>query len=417
LRITKLLNRAIGPINLTFYKIGAIITVLTLLGVYMKQYIISICLSLSLVACGGGGSASTASPPPVSVSGGPVPASSISVSSYFNSKENSFFSNDFPKDLYGVNPLNVDSYAFFKYADGAQGLITERNLYNTQTETPSTAARGQIVFYKKINNQWQVNPVTVTETVQPCIHARKVMVADFNNDGIADFAIACHGWDATPFPGEQSTILLSQGANYVLSNITSRADFYHGGSANDFNNDGYADIALTTAAGIKIFLNDKTGKFVESGDYTVPQSKHPFQIELVDMSGDGKFDIITGGHEWDDSTRIIINPGDNKFANGRTIIVPAIPGAGVIVDFVYVKSNNSVYILRTGDGQNNGTVFYEGLWLQKFSLDSNISTIIYANQSWTDSRYQYPSKWLRWIDEESGYIVSNWGSAIRFLIN
>jgi len=41
---------------------------------------------------------------------------------------------------------------------------------------------------------------------------------------------------------------------------------------------------------------------------------------------------------------------------------------------------------------------------------------VYANQSWTDGRYQYPSKWLRWIDEEGGYIVSNWGNAINIKV-
>ncbi|CAB4241665.1 Repeat domain in Vibrio, Colwellia, Bradyrhizobium and Shewanella [uncultured Caudovirales phage] len=382
----------------------------------MKHYITSVCLSSLLIACGGGGGSTSSAATPV-VNPGPVAPSTISVSSYINSKENSFFSNDFPKDADGVNPLPADAFAFFKYADGSQGVVAERNLYNLQTETPSTATRGKITFYKKINNQWQLNPITVIENVRPCVHARKLLATDFNNDGIMDFAITCHGWDATPFPGEQSVVLLSQGAGYVLNSITATADFYHGGSTSDFNNDGYPDIALTTHAGIKIFLNDKTGKFVESTDYTVPQSRHPFHVELFDMSGDGKFDLIAGGHEWDDSTRIIINPGDNKFANGRTIIVPTVPGAGVIVDFVYIKSNNSVYILRTGDGQNNGTVFYEGLWIQKFSLDSNTSTVIYANQAWTDNRYNWPRKWLVWLDEEGGYIVSNWGSAIRLLIN
>jgi hypothetical protein len=131
---------------------------------------------------------------------------------------------------------------------------------------------------------------------------------------------------------------------------------------------------------------------------------------LVDINGDGKFDVVAGSHEWQDRTQIVINPGNNKFANAQTITIPSVPGAGTIVDFVFTPSNNSVYILRTGDGQSNGTTFYEGLWLQKFSIDTRISTIVFANQSWTDSRYQYPRKWLRWIDEEGGFIVSNWGN-------
>lgn len=370
---------------------------------------------VTCTACGGGSPDSPTTPSPAP---GPVKVSStsISASSYLNSKSLDYFSGTFPTDSYGVNPLNSDAYAFFKYTDGTRGLVASINQYNSQLPVGS-AISGRIVFYKQVGNAWQVNPIAVTQTASPCIHARKVLVSDFNNDGNPDFAIMCHGYDAPPFPGEKSTILLSTSTGYNLDYVWQQVGFYHGGSSQDFNNDGYPDIAMTTMNGITVFLNDKTGHFTPTNDYTIPAFTKAYHVELVDINGDGKFDVVAGSHEWESPTQIVINPGNNKFANAQTIVIPSVPGAGTIVDFVFTPVNNSIYILRTGDGQSNGTTFYEGLWLQKFSISTRISTIVYVNQSWTDGRYQYPSKWLRWIDEEGGYIVSNWGNAISVKVD
>ena len=376
---------------------------------------VSSVILVTCTACGGGtpDSPAVAGPTPGPA---PGPAIIISASSYLNSKSLDYFSGTFPTDSYGVNPLNADAHAFFKYADGTRGLVASVNQYNWKLPI-GLSVPGKIVFYKQVGNAWQVNPVAVTQTASPCIHARKVLVSDFNNDGNPDFAIMCHGHDAPPFPGEKSTILLSTSTGYNLDYVSQQVGFYHGGSSQDFNNDGYSDIAMTTIAGIKVFLNDKTGRFTPTNDYTIPAFSKAYHVELVDVNGDGKFDVVAGSHEWESPTQIVINPGNNKFANAQTIIIPSVPGAGTIVDFVFTPSNNSVYILRTGDGQSNGTTFYEGLWLQKFSISTRISTIVYVNQSWTDGRYQYPSKWLRWIDEEGGYIVSNWGNAISVKVD
>mgnify|MGYP002628422455 CR=1 FL=1 len=381
---------------------------------YKPRALVLICslVLFTCTACGG------AESPAVPTGTGPTPGpvSSISASSYLNSKSLDYYSETFPVDSYGVNPLNADAHAFFKYADGTRGLVASINQYNSQLPIGS-AVPGKIVFYKQVGNTWQVAPVAVTQTATPCIHARKVLVSDFNRDGTPDFAIMCQGYDATPFPGEKSTILLSTSSGYNLDYVLQQVDFYHSGSSEDFNNDGYPDIAITTMAGIKVLLNDKTGRFTPTNDYTIPAVSRAFHVELVDINSDGKFDVLVGSHEWDDATRIIINPGNNKFANAERIIIPSVPGAGTIVDFVFTPSNNSVYILRTGDGQNNGTTFYQGLWLQKFSISTRTSTIVIANQSWLDSRYKWPNKWLRWIVEKDGYIVSNWGNVISIKVD
>ena len=49
-------------------------------------------------------------------------AKKLSLSSYKNSKELDFYSNDFPKDSFGYNPLGADAQAFFYFKSGNQKL-------------------------------------------------------------------------------------------------------------------------------------------------------------------------------------------------------------------------------------------------------------------------------------------------------
>lgn len=362
-------------------------------------------------------------------------AHGLSTQSYFNAKylEFSTSSNDYPRDRFGVNALNADAAAFFRYPDGTEGLIASIKKYwqNGVMMPRDSAIASRIIFYRRIPNtvastpgrnsppssSWQVFDVPVIQQVPPCIHPRKILMADFNGDSVPDFAIMCHGWDAYPFPGERSTILLSQGNGYILTHIADEIGFHHGGSTADFNGDGIPDIAMTTLrGGIRVFINDGQGNFTQSSRYNIPVFRKAFHVELLDLNGDGHFDVVAGSHEWEDSTRILINPGNNQFNNARVVNIPSVPGAGTIVDFLHTPANNSLYILRTGDGQSNGTVFYQGLWLQKYSLITGGSTVVFANPNWTDPRYGYPSHWLRWIVEDNGYIVSGWGNAFRLKI-
>jgi FG-GAP-like repeat len=351
-------------------------------------------------------------------------AKKLSLSSYKNSKELDFFSTDFPKDPYGYNFLNATAYTFFKYPDGSQGILNSELKYNVNTETITTATRTVLTFWKKIKTNWIKSPIQINYKVPTCIHSRKILVSDFNNDGSVDFAIMCHGWDASPFPGELAAILLSQpDGSYNHEALSTDVGFWHGGASEDFNGDGFPDIALThtiqspsTKYGFTVYINDGKGKFTKSNEYIIPNFTKAFHIELVDVNSDGKFDVLAGGHDWEESSKIMINPGNNNFENAQQITIPAIKGAGVLTDFVYSKTNNSIYICRTGDGQNNGTVFYEGLWLQKYDLTTKASTTLLSNSGWIDNRFPFPHKWLAWMKEDSGFIKSNWGEAIKIKI-
>lgn len=40
-----------------------------------------------------------------------------------------------------------------------------------------------------------------------------------------------------------------------------------------------------------------------------------------------------------------------------------------------------------------------------------------ADPHWTDRRFGPRHKWLRWVVEQDGYIVSNWGDALKVKID
>jgi hypothetical protein len=78
----------------------------------------------------------------------------------------------------------------------------------------------------------------------------------------------------------------------------------------------------------------------------------------------------------------------------------------------FVKVFSGHYHTRS----NNGTVFYEGLWLQKYDLATKAATTILSSSGWIDNRFNFPHKWLPWIKEDGGFIKSNWGEAIKVKI-
>lgn len=379
----------------------------------LHKSFLSLALASLLTACGGGGAATTPVEPPTVPT---VPPAVVSQLSYENRHQ---------ADLYSDTiPVRGNARAFFKYSDGTLGYVISTLESWPGSATLETAKPSRTLFYKQVNGQWVDNNSAAFDSansVPGCLHPRKAISADYNQDGVVDFAIACHGWDAPPFAGERSRVLLSQpGGRYRLDYLSDVIDFQHAGASADINSDGYPDLILTGMNGVVVFLNDRTGHFVRSTNLTIPQQRRAFHVELVDLNGDGKFDFVAGSHEWDDATRIIINPGDNNFGGAvfsrpTEIVIPAVPGAGVITDFLYVKSTNAVYVIRTGDGRANGTTFYQGLWIQKFSMDTRISTVVYANAAWADPTLSW-SKWVDWVIEKNGNIQSDYGTIFQIPI-
>jgi hypothetical protein len=336
------------------------------------------------------------------------------ISSYNNAKHPPFYSENFPLDIWGHTPQLAEARAFFKYKDGNKGLLTNEHNYQTQNHTLQEAKSGSINFYVMKDFEWIKADIKINFKSETCIHARKIVSADFNNDNLIDFAFMCQGYDAMPFPGEKMKILLSKSDHeYNFQILHDDIDFFHGGASEDFNGDGLPDLLVGTMHSPKLYLNIGHGKF--KYEKTFSQIKRAFSIELVDVNGDGKFDIVSGAHEWATPTTIFLNKGNNDFSHFGGIIIPPVPGAGNVLDFIISKSNNCMYVMRTGGEMGNRAVWYKGVFIQK--LCGTNSEIIYANKDWTDpTRKKYKFTSIRWMVESEGELISDWGNFLRIPI-
>lgn len=336
------------------------------------------------------------------------------ISSYKNSKYPPFYSEKFPMDSWGHTPQLAEARAFFQYGNGNKGLLTHEHQYRTQTDSLDQAKPGSINFYVMSSSDWVKADIKINYKSEPCIHARKIVAADFNNDNVIDFALMCQGYDAMPFPGERMKILLSRSENeYDLDVLHDDVDFHHGGASEDFNGDGLPDLLVGTMRSPKLYLNIGNGKFKYERTYS--QIRRAFSIELVDVNGDNKFDILSGAHEWETPTTILLNDGKNEFGYFDSFTIPPVLGAGNILDFIFSKSDNCLYIVRTGGDKEDKVRWYQGVFIQKL-CDKN-AEVIYANKDWIDptrKRYKFTS--IRWMIELDGELVSDWGRFLRIPI-
>lgn len=260
----------------------------------------------------------------------------------------------------------------------------------------SQATPSRFEFYKKQANGSLLLSTALLPQSNGCIHPRKAIVADFNNDGRPDVFVVCHGYDKTPFPGEKNKVVLSQtNGTYQISDASSDVGFFHGATAADLNGDGKIDVLVVNNFDPErafVLLNDGTGQFIRESLPRLPTSirnKPYFSVELVDINEDGKVDLLLGGHEWEGATTsIFLNPGSNNFTGVTPLNVPAVSNEGVVLDFTVTGSGatRTLWVLRTSGG--DGT-FYQSKVIQKvqYPLTSNASVVL----------NQRPAQWVPWL--------------------
>ena len=334
-------------------------------------------ISMALLsACGGGGSSG------VRLSSSPI---AVQDTSYLNFKNTGMAPQSVPGSVSG-NGTTTRAYADFSRT-GNFDLITATITYNP-AQPIANATPSSLKYWKVTSNGTFIEDTTKLNASAGCLHPRKALVADFNSDGIADVFLTCHGYDAGNFPGEKNKILLSQAnGTFSLSDASADVGFWHGATALDVNADGAIDVvAVTGGHKLATFINDGRGRFSleAEGRFPTMASGGYYSIEAVDINGDGKKDILLGGHEMDGATTFaLINPGNFYFGSVAPLTLPALAGQGVVLDFVVTGAgpNALIWVLRTGDRNR----FYMGKTIQKISYSDRTSSIALQdlNGNWT----------------------------------
>lgn len=354
-----------------------------------------------LSACGGGGGGGGAGIPPIAVAPPPAPAaeppaspppaaSSSAPSSYQNFKAIGLTPQRLPAGVGGVGTIRA--YGDFS-GSGRIDLFTATLTYWPPT-TPQAATPGKFEIWRKQPDGSYVKDVALIPMSTGCVHPRKAIVADFNNDKKPDVFVACHGFDAAPFPGERNKVVLSQpDGTYLVQDAAPDIGFFHSASAADVNGDGLIDVVATNnfdAATVITFLNKGKGVFERETEQRFPASfgrKNYYSVELVDVDEDGKLDAVLGGHEWESApTSVLLNPGNFNFKAVTPKVLPAVPNEGVVLDFTLTGSGESraLWVVRTSGGDGS---FYQSRTVQKVKWPSMQSTIPLRER---------PAQWFQW---------------------
>lgn len=303
----------------------------------------------------------------------------------------------------------------FSFADfsqsGESGLVVSTLLDSVNT--------GEIRFFKYQSGQWIDNTSDLLNTSDytSCIHPRKSVVADFNNDKRPDIFFACHGTDFIPFPGETSILLLSNSdGKYDKKYIEATSGgFSHGASAADLNSDSNIDLVIVDpsrndgSTPIYVLYGNGDGTF--NADYSrIPQDiikdKAWYSVELIDTDSDGDVELLTGGHEYTPNNErkehwyaptLLFSIEQGYFDDG--VELPYVDAYGVVLDFV--KKDKILYILRSNIDEASKE-FYTKTAIQRLDLTNKNSLVIYEHSG----DYTNNIKWIDWIGIAKGRIIS-----------
>ncbi len=349
-----------------------------------------------LTACGGGGGGGSTTPSTTVTRTTSTPIA-IAATSYENLKEVGATQIQMPS---GTEWNAATTLADFDRT-GNLDMFTAKQIYDASTSTPQTAQASVFKFYKRMSDGSLVEDATKLTSNAGCIHPRKAIVADFNGDGRPDVFVACHGYDANPFPGERNKVVLSNGnGTYTIQDASTDVGFWHSATALDVDGDGDIDVISVSnfdANKFVTFLNNGSGSFTrEAGTRFPALAGNYYTIEAVKVDADSIPDIVIGGHDWNDGgqqahTIILTGNANNNWTGSTQTVVHSVANEGVVLDFTVTGTGatKTLWVLRTSGG--DGT-FYQSVTVQRYDVATAVSSVAYTQRSGT---------WTPWLIQVS----------------
>lgn len=242
--------------------------------------------------------------------------------------------------------------------DGALDLL-ETNGFNTNTVS---LGRGDGSF--QTNQLYAYNSTLV---------ANNIATADFNGDGFPDTAQSLSG-------GANGMVGINLGSSHgvmgaasLVTASTCANNLVEWVAAGDVNGDGKADLVATmqdaTFAGcqnntVAVMFGLGTGKFRAASYYATSATAQEGIVYLVDVSGDGKLDIVT--ENANGTISVLVNKGNGTYKPGTLITsISGINATGLYLTFADFNGDGKMDIAAAtagaqGDiyvllGNGNGT--------------------------------------------------------------
>jgi hypothetical protein len=197
-----------------------------------------------------------------------------------------------------------------------------------------------------------------------------VAVGDFNGDGKIDIVTANYNSD-------DISILLGKGDGTFQAAVNYRAGSYPSSLAvGDFNGDGKTDLAVTNylypAGTVSILMGNGNGSFRAAVNYAV--GYYPTSVAVGDFNGDGKLDLAVA-NSGSNNVSILLGSGNGTFQTPVSYGVGSDPYSVAVGDFnadgkadLAVANSSSIAILL---GNGNGT-FQTAV---SYGVDSNPQSV------------------------------------------
>jgi hypothetical protein len=153
--------------------------------------------------------------------------------------------------------------------------------------------------------------------VQSNPHPHGISAADFNGDHHMDLVV--ESWmdnKVLVVFGDGTGKFATPGRMFDVGQMP-----YVKVRASDVNNDGHADIITTNFRGknVSVLLGDGKGGFTQAAGSPFQVQKHPFYADIADLNGDGKQDIAVAGYSGqgtdpsDDGVTVLLGDGQGGF--------------------------------------------------------------------------------------------------------
>jgi len=255
----------------------------------------------------------------------------------------------------------------------------------------------------------------------------EIEAGDVNNDGLEDIIVMSGQSYSYPnigvlFQGPGGTFSLPVYYDLPGSELT------HGVAIGDLDSDSLEDIVVTyggnsPSSKIGVFYQNNTGALDPAFSYTSYDCPEP--VEVADVNGDGKQDVIVAHGGWTELGIYLQGPDKDLISeelypipyashyNPQGLAVGDINGDG-FNDVVIADYNNGLVVLYHNDlrfEENEPSIYYKGTWLNYRCKACSGGAFAYSNETSANASFSFYGTGLKWIVTKN----NNFGKAKVYL--